>query len=152
MLDLNLDLKSHKWALIYCSVSAIGALVFGYDNTYYSGILGMQEFKNDFGDHIDPSTGKKALATSFQSLTTSSIYIGDVVGALSSGPLNDRFGRRAVLWFASLCVLAGGICQVTDTHYEGVMVVGRILIGIGVGNFTVTSLLYMGEVCFICPR
>lgn len=106
----------------------------------------MQEFKNDYGNHVDPDTGMKALATSFQSLTTSSIYIGDVLGALISGPLNDRFGRKVVMWIASLCVLAGGVCQVADTHYEGVIVVGRILIGIGVGNFTVTSLLYMGEV------
>ncbi|KAH8649995.1 general substrate transporter [Xylariales sp. PMI_506] len=146
MLELDLDLRRHRWAYIYCGVSAIGSLVFGYDNTYYSGILGMQEFANDYGDHIDSSTGMKALAPSFQSLTTSSIYIGDVLGALISGPLNDRFGRRFVLWLASFFVLAGGICQVADTRIEGVIVLGRILIGLGVGNFTVTSLLYMGEV------
>ena len=33
-----------------------------------------------------------------------------------------------------------------DTHFEGVIVMGRILIGFGVGMFTVTSLLYIGEV------
>lgn len=150
MLDLNLDFKSHKWALIYCTVSAIGSLVFGFDNTYYSGILGMQEFKNHFGNHIEKTTGKMVLATSFQSLTTSSIYIGDVLGALLSGPVNDRFGRKAALWLASICVLSGGICQVADTQYEAIIVVGRLLIGSGVGNFTVTSLLYMGEVsCYL---
>ncbi|KAJ5698569.1 hypothetical protein N7462_000574 [Penicillium macrosclerotiorum] len=144
MLDINLDFKRHKWALIYCSVSALGALVFGYDNTYYSGILGMQEFKNDYGNHYE--SGTKALATDFTSLTTSSIYIGDMIGAFISGPLNDWFGRKTVLGIAAFFVLAGGIAQVADTHFEGVIVVGRILIGLGVGNFTVTSLLYMGEV------
>ncbi|CAI7566453.1 unnamed protein product [Penicillium manginii] len=144
MLNINIDFKRHKWAILYCSISAIGAFVFGYDNTYYSGILGMQQFKNDYGSQYE--NGQKALATSFTSLTTSSIYIGDMVGAFIAGPLNDRFGRRIVLWIASFLVLAGGITQTADTHIEGVIVLGRILIGLGVGNFTVTSLLYMGEI------
>ncbi len=88
--------KAYKWALLFCSVSAIGALVYGYDNTYYNGVLAMQEFKNHYGDHINPSTGKKALAVSFTSLTASSIYIGDLLGALISAPINDAWGRKAV--------------------------------------------------------
>ena len=36
--------------------------------------------------------------------------------------------------------------QVADTTYEAVRMFGRILIGIGTGQFTVTSLLYIGEV------
>ncbi|KAJ5988081.1 hypothetical protein N7481_003291 [Penicillium waksmanii] len=122
MFDINIDFKRHKWAIIYCSISAIGAFVFGYDNTYYSGILGMQEFKNDYGSQYE--NGQKALATSFTSLTTSSIYIGDMVGAFLAGPLNDRFGRRIVLWIASFLVLAGGITQTADTHIEGGHCVG----------------------------
>ena len=47
---------------------------------------------------------------------------------------------------ACICVLGGGIAQVADTHFEGVIVLGRLLIGLGVGMFTVTSLLYIGEV------
>lgn len=139
MFGFDIDFARHRWAIFYCSVSAIGALVFGYDNTYYSGILGMQQFKNDFGDHY--VNGEKALATQFTSVTTSSIYVGDMLGALISGPLNDRFGRKTVLWIASFFVLAGGVTQVADTRYEAVLIVGRILIGLGVGNFTVTSLL-----------
>ncbi|KAF9895322.1 hypothetical protein FE257_000226 [Aspergillus nanangensis] len=131
-------------ALLFCSISAIGALVYGYDNTYYNGVLAMQEFKNDYGSHFE--NGQKALAVSFSSLTTSSIYIGDLLGALISAPINDKWGRKAVFWFASACVIAGGVAQVADTHYEGVIVLGRILIGLGVGQFTVTSLLYIGEV------
>jgi predicted MFS family arabinose efflux permease len=66
--------------------------------------------------------------------------------------LNDRFGRKGVFWFASVCILGGGVTQVADTHYEGVIVFGRILIGLGVGQFTVTSLLYMGEVAAASVR
>ena len=138
------DWKASKWPLLYCAISVIGALCYGYDNTYYNGVRAMQEFKNDYGAHYE--NGKRALGTSFQSLTASTIYIGDLLGALLASPINDRWGRKAVFWFASICILLGGVAQVADTHYEAVIIVGRIFIGLGVGQFTVTSLLYMGEV------
>ncbi|RDL40118.1 High-affinity glucose transporter ght5 [Venustampulla echinocandica] len=137
--------KAHKWALLFCAISAIGALVYGYDNTYYNGVLAMQTFKNHYGDHLDEN-GKKALKVSFTSLSASSIYIGDLFGALFSAPINDRYGRKVTFWFASVSILIGGIIQVADTNYEALIVVGRIIIGLGVGAFTVTSLLYIGEV------
>ncbi|KIW03137.1 uncharacterized protein PV09_05779 [Verruconis gallopava] len=146
----NVDLKTYKWAIIFCSMSAIGALVYGYDNSYYNGVLAMQPFKDHYGDHyVD---GKKALAVSFTSLTASSIYIGDLLGALISAPINDRWGRKAVFIFGSLCILGGGVAQVADNHHEGVIVLGRILIGFGVGSFAVTSLLYMGEIAPLAVR
>jgi sugar porter (SP) family MFS transporter len=140
----KLDYKAHKWALFFCAISAIGALVYGYDNTYYNGVLAMQPFKDHYGNHYE--NGKKALDVSFTSLTASSIYIGDLLGALLSAPINDKWGRKAVFFCASVCILLGGIAHVADTHYESVLIVGRILVGLGVGQFTVTSLLYIGEV------
>lgn len=144
--SFKFDWKPHKWAMLFCGISAIGALCYGYDNTYYNGVLAMQEFKNDYGTHYD-ANGKLALGSSFQSLTASSIYIGDLFGAMIAAPINDRWGRKATFWFASFCILVGGIAQVADTiHHQAIVSVGRILIGLGVGQFTVTSLLYIGEV------
>ena len=134
----NVDFKAHRWALLFCALSSIGALVYGYDNTYFTGVLGMTPFINEFGHMED---GKKAMGVTFTSLRTSSIYIGDTLGALVSAPINDKFGRKAVFWFASFCILGGGIAQVADKNIEGVIVLGRILIGLGVGQFTATSLL-----------
>ncbi|KAL3440167.1 general substrate transporter [Aspergillus insuetus] len=136
--------KSHTRALLYCGAATIGALVYGYDNTYYNGVLAMQQFNDDYGTERD-ANGNLTVSSSFQSVTTSSIYIGDLLGALFAGFSNDRWGRKATFWIAAFCILAGGIAQVADTHYMAVIIVGRILIGLGVGQFTVTSLLYIGE-------
>jgi hypothetical protein len=54
----DLELKKNRWAYFFCAVSAIGALVYGYDNTYYNGVLGMRPFKDHYGDHYDKD-GKK---------------------------------------------------------------------------------------------
>lgn len=141
----DLDFRANRWAYFFCSVSVIGALVFGYDNTYYNGVLGMQTFKNNYGDHYDEN-GKKALNVTFTSLSSSAIYIGDALGALVSAPINDKYGRKSTFWAAATCVLVGGIAQIADTRYEAVIIVGRILIGLGMGQCTVTCLLYIGEV------
>lgn len=82
----------------------------------------------------------------FTSLTASAIYIGDLFSAIFSAPINDKYGRKATFWFASISILLGGIAQVADTNHEGVIVLGRVVIGLDVGAFTVTSLLYIGEV------
>ncbi|PYI04454.1 hypothetical protein BO78DRAFT_171940 [Aspergillus sclerotiicarbonarius CBS 121057] len=55
-------------------------------------------------------------------------------------------GLKGTFWIASLCILISRIAQVVDTHYEAVIIVGRILIGLGVGQFTATSLLYIGQI------
>lgn len=143
--SLKFDWRSHKWALLFCLISSTGALCYGYDNTYYNGVLAMQQFKNHYGTHRDEN-GNLALPSSFQSLTASSIYIGDLFGALLASPINDRWGRKVVFWTASICILLGGIAQVADNHHESVIVVGRVVMGLGVGQFTVTTLLYIGEV------
>ena len=149
--SMKFDWRSHKWALFFCAISSIGALCYGYDNTYYNGVLAMQEFKNDYGNHVD-ADGNKALPSSFQSLTASSIYIGDLFGALLASPINDRWGRKMVFWTASICILLGGVAQVADTNHESVIVVGRVVMGLGVGQFTVTTLLYIGEVAPVAIR
>ncbi len=142
----KINFKDNKWALFYCGVSTLGALCYGYDQIYYTGVLGMRAFINDYGTNTDPDTGLRALTTSFLSLTASIIYVGELVGALLAAPINDHWGRKAVFFCASLCIIAGAVVQVADNGSEGLIIFGRILIGLGIGQFTVTCVLYIGEI------
>lgn len=150
MAIVNIDFRSHKWAIIYCGVSAIGALCYGYDQIYYTGLLGMKPFIDEYGTRN--STGTTALTTSFTSLTSSIIYIGELLGALFAAPINDHYGRKAVFYCASGCIIAGAIVQLAASGLEGLIVLGRIFVGLGIGQFTVTSLLYIGEVAPVAVR
>jgi hypothetical protein len=84
---------------------------YGYDNSYYNGLLGMAPFIDQYSDG---PAGAKALSVTFTSLTSSSIYIGDLFGAHLSAPINDFFGRKWVFFVAVICILAGGIAQIAD--------------------------------------
>ncbi|PKS06040.1 hypothetical protein jhhlp_007874 [Lomentospora prolificans] len=147
----GIDFNAHKWAIFYCGVSTLGALCYGYDQIYYTGVLGMKPYVRDYGTTTDDQ-GNVALTTSFMSLTASIIYVGELVGALMAAPINDFWGRKAVFYCASVCIIAGAIVQLLAHGFEGLIVLGRILIGLGIGQFTVTCLLYIGEVAPLAIR
>ncbi|OCT49386.1 hypothetical protein CLCR_04760 [Cladophialophora carrionii] len=141
----NINWSQHRWAVFFCAVSSLGALCYGYDQIYYTGVLGMKRFVHDYGTTHD-GDGNIALTTTFISLTASIIYVGELVGALMSAPINDSFGRKGVFFCASACIIAGAVTQCADQGSMGVICLGRIFIGLGIGQFTVTCLLYIGEV------
>jgi sugar porter (SP) family MFS transporter len=144
LLNLNVNWAHHKWALFYCLVSTIGALCYGYDTIYYTGIQGMQAFIHDYGHKT--ADGTYALSTEFLSVTASLIYVGEFVGALITEPINERFGRKAVFFTASLCIIIGAVVQLVSFGNYSAFCVGRVLIGLGIGQFTATCLIYIGEV------
>lgn len=135
----------HRWAIFFCTISSLGALCYGYDQIYYTGVLGMQRFILDYGEAHE-QIGDIALTTTFVALSTSIIYVGELVGALVAAPVNDHFGRKGVFFCASVCIIAGAIVQCANQSSLAVICVGRIFVGLGIGQFTVTCLLYMGEV------
>jgi MFS family permease len=130
---LNINWGQHRWAIFFCAVSSLGALCYGYDQIYYTGVLGMKRFVHDYGT-TDDKNGNIALTTTFISLTASIIYVGELVGALIAAPINDSFGRKGVFLCASVCIIAGAVVQVADQGSMGVICLGRILIGLGIGQ------------------
>ena len=100
----------------------------------------------DYGSITD-SNGNNALTILFISLTSSIIYVGELLGALAAAPINHYFGRKAIFYSALLCIIAGAIVQLTAHGLEGL-----IILGLGIGKFIITSLLYIGEVAPLSIR
>jgi hypothetical protein len=70
LLNLNIKWALHKWAILYCMVSTIGALCYGCDTIYYTGIQGMKVFIRDYG--TQKADGTCALTTNFSLLLSPS--------------------------------------------------------------------------------
>ncbi|KAJ5794840.1 hypothetical protein N7457_001439 [Penicillium paradoxum] len=93
-----------------------------------------------------PEDGSYSLGTSVLSVTSSVVYVGEFVGALMTAPINDAWGRKAVFYCASACIIAGAIVQVCSLDVYGVFRADRVLIGSGICQFISTCLIYIKEV------
>ena len=81
---------------------ALGALVWGYDNGVIAGAL--LYIKPEF--HLTPT--ETGLIGSFLS-------VGSALGAILSGLLADRIGRKRLIFLASIVFLVGVVRAVTAT-------------------------------------
>ncbi|KAM0700909.1 hypothetical protein Q7P35_012631 [Cladosporium inversicolor] len=144
---------------LMCAFAAFAGMLFGYDSGYISSVLGMKQFKLDYGHEVSridqnavPQPGNPNVyidyATWQKSLIVSILSAGTFFGALISGSLADRFGRRTTIIAGCAIFIAGVVIQVGATYVEA-FVVGRLVAGFGVGFVSAINILYMSE---IAPR
>ncbi|KAL6871563.1 hypothetical protein ACP4OV_014392 [Aristida adscensionis] len=114
--------------------AGIGGLLFGYDTGVISGAL--LYIRDDFNE-IQKSTV-------LQETIVSMAVAGAIVGAGTGGWMNDRFGRRPSILLADLLFLTGSIVM-SIAPAPWVIIVGRVLVGLGVGMASMTSPLYISE-------
>ncbi|KAJ5959867.1 general substrate transporter [Penicillium vulpinum] len=133
-----------EWRAIgICLFITIAAFQFGFDSSYYSGILAMEPFIKAYGQY-DSATGGYILSSSMQSLTSSIINVGEIVGALSSYLVDDKIGRRGGLFVSSAFVAAGTIFQVAADKLA-LLIIGRLLLGYAVGLISCLVPLYVAD-------
>lgn len=71
-----------------------------------------------------------------------------MVASLVASPLTRRYGRRAVILAASILFLIGCGLSAGAVHVS-MVVIGRILLGVGVGFGNTTIPMYLSE---MAPR
>lgn len=69
---------------------------------------------------------------------------GAIIGAAIGGYINDRFGRKKSILLADILFFIGAIVMAAAPA-PWVIVIGRILVGLGVGMASMTSPLYISE-------
>jgi len=129
--DISASTRMTKWLVLVAVVIMLAGLLFGYDQGVISGAL------NGIEKDFDVSTLAIEIITSW-------VTLGAMVGALVAGVLADRLGRRrAVLWAAALFVVGAAIeAAAPDVP---VLVLGRLVVGFGVGVASVAAPLYAAE-------
>lgn len=118
--------------LLVASVAALGGLLFGYDTGVISGAILF--VTKDF-----------ALSTRLQEFTISVVLIGCIGGSAFAGALADAIGRRLTLLVSGIVFLVGAIASAFAPD-ETILLIGRFVVGIGVGFSSVVAPLYISEV------
>lgn len=113
-------------------VAGLGGLIFGFDTAVISGAE--EAIQTQFG------LGDFALG-----FTVATALIGTIVGALITGQLADRYGRKKVLYVIGALYIIGALGSALAPG-AAVFVVFRFLGGVGVGASSVCAPIYTAEI------
>jgi major inositol transporter-like SP family MFS transporter len=112
-------------------IATFGGLLFGYDTAVINGAL-------------SPMVRDLGLTTLTEGVVTSSLLFGAAIGAITGGRLSDAWGRRKTIILMSVLFFVGAmICVVAPSF--GVMVVGRVILGLAVGAASTVVPVFLAE-------
>nr|WP_120465351.1 sugar porter family MFS transporter [Paenibacillus aceti] len=123
---------SMKFVTLVSIVAALGGVLFGFDTAVISGAIGFMQ------QHFDLNEFQVGWAVS-------SLIIGCIVGAMSSGVLSERFGRKKVLITAAILFIIGSAFSAVPVTFSQ-FIIARMIGGIGIGITSTLCPLYNAEI------
>ncbi|CAM6110940.1 unnamed protein product [Calypogeia fissa] len=125
-------MNAYIWKLSLAA--GLGGLLFGYDTGVISGAL--LYIRDDF-NVVDKNT-------SLQEAIVSTAIAGAIVGAAIGGKMSDKFGRKPAMLSADVVFVIGAIVMAAASS-PTIIIVGRVLVGLGIGVASMTAPLYIAE-------
>lgn len=98
-------------------VAALSGLLFGYDTGVVSGAVLFLKIQYH-------------LSATMEEIVTSVVLVGAILGALGSGRLADRLGRRTLM-IATAAAFLVGVLVTAFAPNIATLIVGRIVVGVG---------------------
>lgn len=112
-------------------VSAVSALLYGYDTGIISGAL--LQIRDTWH-----------LQAGWEQIIASSILLGAIIGALACSRLSDRVGRKKTLLIVC-CIFVFGALAASLSPDKVLLSLSRIVLGFAVGGATQTVPMYVAE-------
>ncbi len=125
--------QSKKTVIKVCIIAALAGLLFGLDIAYVNGAL--TYISKEFGLSTATQEGEVA----------GILLIGAAVGALFSGVLSKKFGRKKVLIIAAFIFTVFTLMGVFAHTFE-VLLASRFIVGLAVGIASFIAPLYLSEI------
>ncbi|KAK8077474.1 hypothetical protein PG996_003644 [Apiospora saccharicola] len=114
---------------------SLGVFLFGYDQGVMSGII-TGPFFRDYFNH--PSHAEIGTMVAI-------LEIGALISSLAVGKIGDVIGRRKTILYGSMIFFVGGALQTLATNMP-MMMLGRIIAGLGVGTLSTIVPVYQSEI------
>ncbi|XP_008793638.1 sugar transport protein MST6-like [Phoenix dactylifera] len=143
--------KITVFVFMSCLVASSGGLIFGYDIGISGGVTSMDSFLSKFFPSVyrkqaeDSSTNQycefnSQLLTAF----TSSLYLAALLASFFASTTTRVFGRKWSMLGGGLTFLVGAVLNGAAKDVA-MLIIGRILLGIGVGFANQAVPLYLSE-------
>ncbi|EHC87949.1 Arabinose-proton symporter [Salmonella enterica subsp. enterica serovar Uganda str. R8-3404] len=115
-----------------CFLAALAGLLFGLDIGVIAGALPF-------------ITDEFQITAHTQEWVVSSMMFGAAVGAVGSGWLSFKLGRKKSLMIGAILFVAGSLFSAAAPNVE-VLIISRVLLGLAVGVASYTAPLYLSEI------
>lgn len=115
--------------------------MFGYDQGVVVVILVMPNFLDRFERVSEAASG----AGFWKELMTAMIELGALIGAINHGWMADKFSRKYSIVVAVFVFIVGSVLQTAAVDYP-MLVVGRLIGGVGIGMLSMVAPLYISEI------
>lgn len=137
--------KTTAAVIIIAMVAASGGLLFGFDNGILGGVIAHSGFEaRFFGHHSAGSDPWCKFNDHMLQLFTSCLFLAGGFAAIVGSWTCRRYGRKATMMAGGAAFLAG-TALVTFAVHMVMLVLGRVVLGIGVGFATQATPLYLSE-------
>jgi sugar porter (SP) family MFS transporter len=125
-------MKQTSYLLLISLVAACGGLLFGFDTAVISGVLPLLKAHFGFGELMS-------------GWVVSILTIGCIIGVIFAGSLADKYGRKKLLYIASLLFMASAIGTAFSMNIYFFQCF-RFLGGLAVGVASIASPMYIAEI------
>ncbi len=129
---MDTNRKQLRYVAWLAFVASLGGFLFGYDTAVISGTV----------DQVTTQFSLDEIGTGWY---VGCALVGSIIGVIFAGPLSDRFGRKIVLLISSLLFLSSAMGCMFATDIS-MLVIFRIVGGVGIGVASVISPLYIAEI------
>ncbi|KAF5184043.1 Sugar transport protein [Thalictrum thalictroides] len=139
------------FVILSCIVAAMGGIIFGYDLGISGGVTSMEPFlKKFFPEIFNRMKNDKKISnyckfdSQLLTLFTSSLYLAGLVASFFASSVTRAYGRKP-------SILIGGAFFLTGAALGGaalnlyMLIIGRLLLGIGLGFTNQSVPLYLSE-------
>lgn len=121
-------------------------IIFGYNQSGLGPLATLQSWVEVFPeiDTINTTGAVKSANSTAKGAVIASFQLGALIGALSCTGLGDRLGRRWTIFLGGVLTVIGQVLQVAAFGLPQ-FVVGRVILGLGVGQLSVAVPVWQSE-------
>ncbi|KAI3984646.1 hypothetical protein MKX01_004009 [Papaver californicum] len=137
--------------LFACLIAACGGLIFGYDIGISGGVTAMTPFLKEFFPEVyrqeigaDSVNQYCKFNSGFLTLFTSSLYLAALFASIFASYATKKFGRKKTMVAGGIVFFAGAVLNGAAQDLA-MLIIGRILLGVGVGFANQSVPLYLSE-------
>ncbi|XP_074568859.1 sugar transport protein 8-like isoform X1 [Curcuma longa] len=149
--DKQFEGKITIYVVICGIIAATGGLMFGYDIGISGGVTSMDDFLEKFfpkvfeRKHLAKEDNYCKFDNQNLQLFTSSLYLAALVASFIASKVCTNYGRKVTMQAASIFFLVGVLFDAFALDLA-MLIVGRILLGVGVGFANQAVPLFLSEI------